>query len=85
VPTSSALRRLAYPTCPLELHLPATDGAIGHARVLLDELLIAAGFEQDLDAVALVLIVGYEESASWLAKRYGRSKNLVPSLLPEGP
>lgn len=68
MPTCPALWRLAYPAGTLELHLPATDGAIGHASVLLDELLIATGFEQDLDAVALVLVVGYEALASWLAR-----------------
>lgn len=68
MPACPALWRLAYPTGTLELHLPATDSAIGHASVLLDELLIATGFEQDLDAVALVLVVGYEALASWLAR-----------------
>ena len=68
MPASPALRRLAYPTCTLELHLPAADGAIGHAGVLFNELLIATGFEQDLDAVALVLVVGYEALALWLAR-----------------
>jgi len=64
MPTCPALWWLAYSAGTLELHLPATDGAIGHARVLLDELLIATGFEQDLDAVALVLVVGYKALAS---------------------
>jgi hypothetical protein len=59
MPASSALRRLADAPGALELHLPAADGAVGHAGVLLDGFLIAASFEQDFYAVALVLVIGF--------------------------
>lgn len=58
MPARPALRRLADAAGALELHLPAADGAVGDARLLLDGVLIAAGLEQQLDAVALVLVVG---------------------------
>jgi hypothetical protein len=51
-----ALRRLPDATGALELDLPATDGAVGDLRLLLDGLLIAASLEQCFDAVALVLV-----------------------------
>lgn len=50
---SSALRWLAYPTGALELHLPAADGAVGDAGLLLDSFLIAASLEEYFDAFAL--------------------------------
>lgn len=58
MPASSALRWLAYPTSALELHLPAADGAVGHAGLLFDGFLIATSLEKYFDAFALVLIVG---------------------------
>jgi hypothetical protein len=76
MPASPALRRLADAPSALELHLPAADGAVGHAGVFLNGFLIAAGFEQDFHAVALVLVVGFAHYSRFHVAAMTRAKSV---------
>jgi hypothetical protein len=44
---------------PLQFELPSANGAIRHARLLLDGLLIPAGFEEGADEFALLGRIGF--------------------------
>lgn len=66
MPSSATLGRFTNTAIALELEFPAADGAIRHARLLLDELLVAPGFQQQLDALALFRAVGLAHHASSL-------------------